>query len=325
MGIVTRYVNSATGDDSNDGLSEGASKLTIQSAITAFGAGNADVAVIVLSGTFTPSSLSVPWTLGLASLELRGGTISLAGPVSLFAATYNYIRLSGITFTNVGSNRISLGTFCLVDGCDFSGGLPTNYALILSSNSQLTMSVFRDCGWSIAAGCAVSHCEHYGIQIFSGFNHGCTVSHCRFVNHTINWNNAYGCSIKHCSFIGASSANTQAYGNRLINSCVTDCVFVDAVNGFDPSGNQSTGVYARNYYYSVTNPVLNAASIVDYTAPTLLTAAPYADPENEDWTVSAELAELVSSTGLTPGAVQSSGGGGTAGFTGLSGVGRLGT
>jgi hypothetical protein len=309
MAIVTRYVNSTTGNDSNDGLSVGASKLTIQSAITAFGGGNTDVAVIRLTGTFTPSSLSVPWSLGTASLELRGGTINLTGPVSMFASSYSYVRLSGITLTNVGSNRITLSNYCLIDGCDITGGGPTNYAIVLGGQSKIAECVFRDCGWSLAAGSAISHCEHYGVQVYSNVNHGCSITHCRFVNHTLGWSNAYGATIANCSFFGNSNSAKQLYGDRLINGCVTDCVFASSTNGLDPSTAQSSGVYCRNYYYAVTNPVLNSSSIVDYTAPTLLTSAPYADPANEDWTLSSELAAIISTNGLTPGAAQSSGGG----------------
>jgi hypothetical protein len=171
-----------------------------------------------------------------------------------------------------------------------------------------------------------------------------TFAECRFHNHLTTANNGLAAFVRCVFTSGAAYYAVDQRQDLILDHCtivdstgiflrdaprsvISNCVFARyaSSNTLHPVS-QFGGVvpYILDSYGYQASPNANiSTSIIDFSE---LDHPPYADPSSEDWTVSAELAAIVGPDGLTPGAIQAtggSGGGGTAGFTGIRGMGGV--
>jgi hypothetical protein len=111
--------------------------------------------------------------------------------------------------------------------------------------------------------------------------------------------------IHHNSLKGATGIRVVSCGGSLIIGNA-----IDATTAISETGSvESLGEVSGNRWYATTGlSASNTPEIEDDNAS--LIAAPFTDPANGDWTPSDELAAIVGTDGLTPGAIQATATGG---------------
>lgn len=337
MTLLSYYVNSSTGSDSNDG-SIGSPWLTLPYAIANASWSTAQGIRFYLTGTFTltgPLDATGSTSYPLVQLALIGpATINLnfTGTTGLFD-DFMYRRALVVNCTIQCQSTCPVAFAGAISaefhGCtlrsgtamgtywNFGGSKYSNCVFVGEKTSQTNYirfypgGVYQCCEfqninywYSITTQSCFEHCKIYGLAKFSSGLIDILDTGSRTVF-----------SMRHCSFAGI---NASVIGNALRWQVALDqCVFSDCTEVSD-GDLRLASVYRYNTATGSYRTLYDGADAS-------LTTSPYADPANSDWTISAELAAIVGADGLTPGAVQSTGGGGTAGFTGLSGVGRIGT
>ena len=321
MTILSYYVNSATGSNSNDG-SIGSPWLTLPYAITNASWSTAQGIRFYLTGTFTltgPLDATGSTSYPLVQLALIGpATINLnfTGTTGLFD-DFMYRRSLVVNCT------IQCQSTCPVS---FAGAIAAEFHGC-TLRSGTAMGTYWDFG-----GSKYSNCVFVGekasqtnyIQFFSGGVYQCCefkninywyltttqtcFEHCKIYGpakfssglidiNDITYRTVF--SMRHCSFAGV---NGTVIGNLSRWQVELDeCVFADCTEVSDGDLRLSS-VYRYNTATGSYRTLYDGSDA-------LLTASPYADPANSDWTLSAELAAIVGEDGMTPGAVQSTGGG----------------
>ena len=293
--MTTYYVNSDTGNDANDGLSSGASLLTL-SALAGKVASGEHTAVLSGSATFAASSLSIGTTLW----TWTGSDVSIDVTTQLFSTTVTYQIFSGITWTGNTGGYLN-GSLCTFHDCVFSGN--RSFALyqyvfcygcrFLASQLIAIYGAFVGCSFvgSLSTGnaqfCSFSHCTFYGTGHTASFDARVTVSH--------------------CSFFGYAEVKGQPNNVRFFA-----CVFDGSTYG--TAGRLPYGFYTYQYRsmgivgcYGYVATTLQSRGLIDYS---VLTESPFVDAAAGDFSPNTELAAIVGSDGLTPGAVQATAGGG---------------
>ncbi len=322
MTILSYYVNSSTGSDSNDG-SVGSPWATLPYAITNASWSTAQGIRFYLTGTFTLTGpldatgsqayQAVQFAMiGPATINLNfTGTTGLFDffmyrralvvnctiqcqstcPVSYYQATsaefHGCTLRSGTamgTFWNFGGSKYA--------NCTFVGEKPSqaNYIQFYSGGVYQCCE-FRNINYwySTTTQSSFEHCKIYGSAKFSSGLVDVSDGGSRTVF-----------AMRHCSFAGV---NGTVIGNTSRWQVALDqCVFTDCTEVSDGDLR-----HASVYRY---NTATGSYRTLSDGADALLTTSPYADPANSDWAISSELAEIVGSDGLTPGAVQATGSGG---------------
>jgi hypothetical protein len=324
VAINDYYVNADTGSDSNGGLSAGDAWLTLPKFMGSATVGS-DGARALLTGDFTVSSSldssnfsgytkpPIFEAFGTASIEWRAVWFTTASQVFGFT-------LKGLTVkTHTTQSLINL--MCL--DCSFE---PTSDIVSAYLVEGSTASHYINCTFDGNANQAsvngmggntayIKDCLFRNISGVACYVATLSAIRCRFYNidsYAVQANSR-GSAIEHCSFVECDGASVIYTQQHLV---VTDCVFDQCTKLFD--GIQDPWHLHRRNYEKTTTSASTATWQVEDTI-NALTDAPYTDPANDNWTLSAELSAIVSSDNLTPGAIQAAAGGGGLLRVGMSG------
>ncbi len=335
MTVRTYYVNASTGSDSNDG-SSGSPWLTIAYAMSNAAWSGADGIVFVLSGTFTLTSVvseTNPNTYTNCSVVFCAATLGAARIIhnhtGQLVGDFAYRRIlwkrMEIEFASTGAWAFGLrASFCKFI---FSRSSNTTYSP--GGGIDVRDSEFDCTGGTIGThiyltlttGVHFQRCKFTGIKSISlpAANTNVYFEHCRFVKcgrgvfPAIDSVSTTGMtlttSLSHLSFVECGSSASGAVFSMTGRQTLRDCVFQDNYESCASISSSSKITDLTRIYHYGTGSIGSPEAIGDTPVTGTLASKPYADPVNNDWTVSAELAAIVGSDGLTPGAVQSSGGG----------------
>lgn len=297
------YVNADTGNDSNDGLSAGSPLLTLAALAAKETSG---VHVTYLTGTLAASSLDTSNARWFFSGGDTGATVDIT--TQMFA-----VNKSLYVFHNLTLNGYVNVAWARCNACVISG----NNSLLAYADQYLHGCEVT--GTAINIRGVYSDCV-FRRKVATANNGPASFVRCRFIgdaadNTGIDQNHVL--LMSYCSFINIDSVFLRSATNTGFSNCVfasyaSTLTTQPSVYSGGPIG-LLRGVYG---YQATANAIL--ANWHEYGS---LSTPPYVDPLNDDWTVSSELAAIVTPDGFTPGAVQAVSSG-TAGFTGIRGLSR---
>lgn len=321
------YVDADTGSDANDGTSWGAAKQTFAAGYALPGSGDA----LRIRGDHTISSQLARNASYFPIIGDSGASVTWDTAGDLFDANNGYQDWYSIAL-NIGSS-VSAGGINIRDS-----GVYDCEILIASTlanwwsdvNTQFHRCVFRnDDSPSIVYAPygqdnVFSECEFYEVSIHGTPNYQ-TFDRCKFGgNGTAIVDHASGIHRRwrHCSVWNMDYFHLGQ--NPQIYSVLAACVFGHPTASYDPAFVQMARMVDSKWGYEAqirhltdsaeyndcVDSGLTTNNVAETHDVTTLSSQPYADPDNGDWTLSAELAALVTTGGLTPGAIQAAGSGG---------------
>jgi hypothetical protein len=331
MTIKTYYV-SDSGSNANNGLTVGTAWATIAYAVANMDYAGSTGVNIILSGSLSISANLTNAQSTAKPLVMTGpATITISGSSSVLfngfwtwlgctfvnnnSSTAMFNGMANNTFVNCtfqkqsGNNSYLLGApaSCNFVGCSFDGWTGSANGILLTTGAN---NLFDQCTFR--------RCSEWFALINGNQNR---FARCKAVDCLGGWYAAGTLLIEHCyAKIGNYSGpicDTSGSGQYVICNSVFESGGATSLFKSTASIAKSSGNYTRSLS-------TGSANIVGSDGVTSLASNPYADPSSLDFTLSAELAAITGDDGTTPGPVQASSGGVT-GFTGLSGVGRLGT
>ena len=332
MTIKTYYVSSS-GSNGNDGLTAGTAWATIAYALSTMDYAGSTGVNFILSGSLAiTANISVSPSTAKPLVFSGPATVTISGSSAvLFNQHFTFLNITfvnnnsstamfasparsvfiGCTFQKQSGNNSYLFTGvlnCTFIECTFDGYTGSANGVLLST-----------LGENAFISCTMRRCSEWFVLSNGSQNR---YIRCKIVDCAGGWY-AYGSVIiDHCyAKIGTYSnlvIETSGGGQYVICNSVFESGGATTLFQSGTSVAKSEAVYTRSL-------AAGSPNIVGVNGITTLSSNPYADPSALDFTLSSELAAITGSDGLTPGPVQATGSGGTAGFTGLSGVGRLGT
>lgn len=321
--MPTYYVNAASGSNSNSGASAGDAWATLQHAIdTADWSGN-DVLTFQLSGTFT---LTAELSQHGSWYRARQPVFDGDGSAVIVCPDTARVCWDGGCFKGLEFRRSATSTFPCFNGARYMTFEDCQFTSVAGASgnmlTQQTNTIFLNCDFGTGMYTSGSCVEFHGCR-FSEATVGINgvridLTRCRFVDrapgHTeavFNFSaNHSQCSIRHSSFVDTTGTVLSYPGfihfqNVTCDACHNVFVGYDGTLSLLRSGSHLSGT--GNYAFDVPNLGSVTLSELRLDTPIALTATPYADPANNDWTLSSELAAITGSDGLTPGAVQVAG------------------
>lgn len=323
MAIYSYYVDSAAGSDATGDGSSGNPWATIDHCMSNRAASLLDdIFYIYLNGSwdYSASSITVGANNGTNFCWIANPTAEIildAGSTrNLFASNVGYMNFKGIKFSDVWWTQINCGSYCSFDNCHFVGRSGTNAYTISGGFLSVNNCLFEGAGTGLGLssssyirGCRFIQKTGRTISTAILMQHHLTADRCRFegFDTPIIATNYYGATISHCNFKDATTAImlTRGYQTSIYGNVFEDCTTLFSVSN-------ALGTIKKNASYGHTTIISDSSKVADYEAPTVLSGAPFADPANDDWTPSAELAAL-EYVNQTYGAFAADGGGGGGG------------
>lgn len=208
----------------------------------------------ITGGTMISISLAAGGTAGYVNnLEIDGN---------------NNASISGISYTNNGCLSYITVKNCPVVGIQTSA-FPAQYCYV------------ENCG----TGC--------NSIIYNSWLNGCTIGVSGSAVHCLITGGTYGAFIGftsryfNCTVYGTSSHGIYT-NNAMRGASVRNCVVVNA-GGYAYQSNQTSrtgGLFKNNYFYNCTSGGIQGSSVwAHYEAPTELTADPFVDAANDDFSL----------------------------------------
>lgn len=331
MTIKTYYVSSS-GSNGNDGLTAGTAWATIAYALSTMDyAGSTGVNLILSGALAITANILISPTTNKPLVFTGPATVTISGSSAVLVN--EHFTFLNITFVNNNSstamfNQSSASTFiactfqkqsgnnsylihgvqqCNFIGCTFDGWTGSANGLVSTTN-----------GLNLFDGCLFRRCNEWFCLANGGQNR---FLRCKIVDSVGGWYSYGALLILHCyAKIGSYTGricDTSGAGQYTICNNVFESGGATTLFQTGASVAKSEDNYTRSLAFGSPN-------IIGANGVSTLLSNPYTDPAALEFTLSNELKAITGSDGLTPGPVQASGGGVT-GFTGLSGVGRLGT
>lgn len=328
------YVDSDNGNDANDGLSWATAKQTISSGIAARIAGGY-IGAVFCKGNFSEQIITNDPPLFAETHQIvgvSGATIDVGSGIraidisssSPFINFYDFAISGQPNYLNtLNGTRGSFFNSCtLYTNGDYifnnrsqRGGTFINCTFIGNSGEIAFYngsSAFIDCSFYK---CGISQPRNTDLVYRTYNSYKASLVNTKFtdVSSPMELQNY---KIEHCSFHNCYSLESS-YQDR-IPLQYSNCVFsndVPASGIGQPYIKDTHQTFILGCYGYNTNLVFQNTGIKEYIEEyTTLTSPPYKDPSNGDWTLSAEMNNLVGDDGHTPGAVPASGGGGGGSF-----------
>ena len=308
------YVDAGTGSDSNGGTSWGDAWLTLEHAATTVNVAPSDMDIVNYRGAFT---LSASLTAGIRRIYQPFVLLADSG-ASIAFATYSLWNSSqqstyhiGGTWTGVPSNGLAPGVNSTFDSVNITGAVTS-----VSNNirARWINCKFNNVGLTAAAGSYFQDCffDHSSSGIVYPGGSDVTFAGCRFYNGNLqNAQASHHIIYNHCSFYYDVApayilGSSYEYWSWRMQDCVihSDGVTSPFLRDLTAVAKRQLGWFTGNYSKGTITDNTNGDAFFEHEDFVTLTDDPFTDPANDDFTPSAELSAIRStSTGKTPGAI----------------------
>lgn len=288
--MVIRYVDAASGNDSNDG-SIGSPKLTLQAGLDSLSSGD----VLNVSGSHAVTT-SLNESVGKIGIQAAAGASIDCSGVVMFGTTSGVVHFRGFSLSGDVDGWLNTHVDSTVSACVMSGSRVNHaYRILHYVGCDIQANVENMYG-------SLSNCKLSGTTFTSGNANEISVSLCRFdgVDVQFNTRSHVGfCSFSNCVDVDFARPDLVEISNCVFRHGTPGQEYPNHTSGFATSFSGIENCYG----YNVSIPA-NISSLVDFTA---LSVDPYPSVNVDDWTPSAELIGKAED-GLMPGAIQASGG-----------------
>lgn len=259
------FVSKATGDNADDGLTEGLAKLTITAAITAASTG--DNIVVKADGTYTETIDPDGKDINIIGYT---GTFDLSDPASMAAqvvidgentrasgykptgGTYgDLINLKFINHTSHGVDLSSEGGFDNAIRCEN-----------VASNDNGGSGFYVEGNGNVFQNCEANGNTSHGFHMFA--NYGVTCSYC-VANDNTGWGFYNGTSNRSYSMNHCISHNNTGGGVYRVHS-VTNCVIDDNGTAIDNFNTGASAFLYKNTQITNNAEIFQSSSGNDFSA-----------------------------------------------------------
>jgi hypothetical protein len=318
MTVATYYVDADSGSDANDG-SIGSPWLTLQYALT--NATWTNGVRLVISGTHAITTTLTSSSSVTQPLFLVAGTDCVISWETAMITGNSHWTWDGVSIVhnNSGAAYPTGRQHQFVD-CTLTRGALSSGHIIYGMQETSWIRCVIDYGaiygqFRIQADAYIKDCTFLGDLLVVSVAGKVVIENTKFSGNSsfasmVSVGGAGGSiHLDHCTFVDCDDASAKLVASQGYGLHVTNCVFSNIDNAL--TSGSYFGLWDGNYQFDTSTIGSGAAfASADSISLIALSADPYPNRGTGDWTPSAELSAIVGSDGLTPGAIQATGGGG---------------